>query len=94
MVILATPELYELAVLAGVGIPKTVFARETADLDDVLEQVGGAPVMWCFGRERHKGVGPPGTRRESGARRLPALVVMSLRTANCMTLLGCTGSWV
>lgn len=30
---------------AGIGIPKTVFARETADLDDVLEQVGGAPVI-------------------------------------------------
>jgi ribosomal protein S6--L-glutamate ligase len=30
---------------AGVGIPKTVFVRETADFDDVLEQVGGAPVI-------------------------------------------------
>ena len=29
----------------GVGIPKTVFARETSDFDDVLEQVGGAPVI-------------------------------------------------
>lgn len=30
---------------AGVGIPKTVFARETADVSDVLDQVGGAPVI-------------------------------------------------
>jgi ribosomal protein S6--L-glutamate ligase len=28
-----------------VGIPKTVFARETADFAGVLEQVGGAPVI-------------------------------------------------
>jgi ribosomal protein S6--L-glutamate ligase len=30
---------------AGIGIPKTVFARETAAVEDVLEQVGGAPVI-------------------------------------------------
>lgn len=30
---------------SGVGIPKTVFARETADYEGVLEQVGGAPVI-------------------------------------------------
>ncbi|MGH7195786.1 MAG: RimK family alpha-L-glutamate ligase [Candidatus Saccharimonadales bacterium] len=35
----------QLLAKAGVGIPKTVFARETADVDDVLEQVGGAPVI-------------------------------------------------
>lgn len=35
----------QLLAKAGVGIPKTVFARETADLEDVLEQVGGAPVI-------------------------------------------------
>ncbi|HEY4160875.1 MAG TPA: RimK family alpha-L-glutamate ligase [Candidatus Saccharimonadales bacterium] len=35
----------QLLAKAGVGIPKTVFARETADLDDVLDQVGGAPVI-------------------------------------------------
>ena len=34
----------QLLAKAGVGIPKTVFARETADLGDVLDQVGGAPV--------------------------------------------------
>jgi len=38
---------------AGVGIPKTVFARETADLDDVLEQVGGAPVIIKVARGTH-----------------------------------------
>lgn len=35
----------QLLAKAGVGIPKTVFARETADFDDVLEQIGGAPVI-------------------------------------------------
>ncbi len=38
---------------AGVGIPKTVFARENADLDDVLEQVGGAPVIIKVARGTH-----------------------------------------
>jgi ribosomal protein S6--L-glutamate ligase len=35
----------QLLAKAGVGIPKTVFARETADLEDVLDQVGGAPAI-------------------------------------------------
>jgi ribosomal protein S6--L-glutamate ligase len=35
----------QLLAKAGIGIPKTVFGRETADLDDILEQVGGAPVI-------------------------------------------------
>jgi ribosomal protein S6--L-glutamate ligase len=38
---------------AGVGIPKTVFARDTADFDDVLEQVGGAPVIIKVARGTH-----------------------------------------
>lgn len=38
---------------AGVGIPKTVFVRETADFDDVLEQVGGAPVIIKVARGTH-----------------------------------------
>src|ERR1019366_6318087 len=38
---------------AGVGIPKTVFARETADFEDVLEQVGGAPVIIKVARGTH-----------------------------------------
>lgn len=38
---------------AGVGIPKTVFALETADFDDVLEQIGGAPVIIKVARGTH-----------------------------------------
>jgi ribosomal protein S6--L-glutamate ligase len=38
---------------AGVGIPKTVFARETADFAGVLEQVGGAPVIIKVARGTH-----------------------------------------
>jgi len=38
---------------AGVSIPKTVFARETADFDGVLEQVGGAPVIIKVARGTH-----------------------------------------
>lgn len=38
---------------AGVGIPKTVFARETADFEGVLEQVGGAPVIIKVARGTH-----------------------------------------
>ncbi len=37
----------------GVGIPKTVFARETADFEGVLEQVGGAPVIIKVARGTH-----------------------------------------
>lgn len=43
----------QLLAKAGVGIPKTVFARETADVDDVLEQVGGAPVIIKVARGTH-----------------------------------------
>ncbi len=28
-----------------VGIPKTIFARETSDVDDLIEQIGGAPLI-------------------------------------------------
>jgi ribosomal protein S6--L-glutamate ligase len=38
---------------ARIGIPKTVVAREAADLDDVLEQVGGAPVIIKVARGTH-----------------------------------------
>lgn len=30
---------------SGVGIPKTIFSRETTQVDDLLKQVGGAPVI-------------------------------------------------
>jgi ribosomal protein S6--L-glutamate ligase len=38
---------------AAVGIPKTVFARETADFEDVLDQVGGPPVVIKIARGTH-----------------------------------------
>jgi ribosomal protein S6--L-glutamate ligase len=43
----------QLLAKAGVGIPKTVFAREAADLEDVLSQVGGAPVIIKVARGTH-----------------------------------------
>ncbi len=43
----------QLLAKAGVGIPKTVFVRETADFEDVLEQVGGAPVIIKVARGTH-----------------------------------------
>jgi ribosomal protein S6--L-glutamate ligase len=38
---------------AGVGIPKTVFARETADLEDVIEKAGGTPLIIKVARGTH-----------------------------------------
>lgn len=41
-------KLRSLQILArteGVNIPKTIFSRETAELKDLLQQVGGAPVI-------------------------------------------------
>lgn len=53
---------------AGVGIPKTVFARETADLEDVLSQVGGAPAIIKVARGTHgKGVVLAETRKAAQA---------------------------
>lgn len=43
----------QLLAKSGVGIPKTVFVRETADYEDVLEQVGGAPVIIKVARGTH-----------------------------------------
>src|SRR5882757_5497075 len=43
----------QLLAKAGIGIPKTVFARETADVEDVLEQVGGAPAIIKVARGTH-----------------------------------------
>lgn len=43
----------QLLARAGVGIPKTVFARETADLDDVIEQAGGVPLIIKVARGTH-----------------------------------------
>jgi len=43
----------QLMAKAGVGIPKTVFAREAVEIMDVLEQVGGAPVIIKVARGTH-----------------------------------------
>jgi ribosomal protein S6--L-glutamate ligase len=43
----------QLLAKANAGIPKTVFARETADFEGVLEQVGGAPVIIKVARGTH-----------------------------------------
>lgn len=44
---------YQLLARAGVGIPKTVFGRETADLDDVVEKSGGTPLIIKVARGTH-----------------------------------------
>ncbi|HSW37749.1 MAG TPA: RimK family alpha-L-glutamate ligase [Candidatus Saccharimonadales bacterium] len=43
----------QLLAKADIGIPKTVFARETADFEGVLGQVGGAPVIIKVARGTH-----------------------------------------
>lgn len=43
----------QLLARAGVGIPKTVFSRNTADIDDLLEQIGGTPVIIKLARGTH-----------------------------------------
>ncbi|HEV2403035.1 MAG TPA: RimK family alpha-L-glutamate ligase [Candidatus Saccharimonadales bacterium] len=44
---------YQLLAKAGVGIPKTVFAHETADLEDVIEKAGGVPLIVKVARGTH-----------------------------------------
>jgi len=44
---------YQLLAKAGVGIPKTVFARETVDFDAVVEKAGGAPLIVKVARGTH-----------------------------------------
>ena len=44
---------YQLLAKAGVGVPKTVFARDTADFDDVIEQAGGTPLINKVARGTH-----------------------------------------
>ncbi len=44
---------YQLLAKAGVGVPKTVFARETADLADVIEKAGGAPLIVKVAKGTH-----------------------------------------
>jgi ribosomal protein S6--L-glutamate ligase len=44
---------YQLLAKAGVGIPKTVFAYQTADLEDVIAKAGGAPLIVKVARGTH-----------------------------------------
>ena len=44
---------YQLLARAGVGMPKTVFARETADFEDVIATAGGAPLIIKVARGTH-----------------------------------------
>lgn len=44
---------YQLLAKAGVGVPKTVFAHETADLEDVIEKAGSAPLIVKVARGTH-----------------------------------------
>ena len=47
----------QLLAKAGVGIPKTVFSRNSGDIDDLIEKIGGAPVIIKLARSTHgKGV--------------------------------------
>lgn len=58
----------QLLARAGVGIPKTVFARATEDVDDVIEQAGGAPVIIKVARGTHgRGVVLAETRKAAQA---------------------------
>lgn len=43
----------QLLARSGVGIPKTLFASETASFDDLLEQAGGAPLIIKVARGTH-----------------------------------------
>lgn len=44
---------YQVLAKAGVGIPKTVFARETASFDDIVELAGGTPLIIKVARGTH-----------------------------------------
>ncbi len=58
----------QLMAKAGVGIPKTVFARDTADPEDVIAQAGGAPLIIKVARGTHgKGVVLAETRKAAEA---------------------------
>ncbi len=43
----------QLLARAGVAIPKTVFSRNSADIDDLIEKLGGAPVIIKLARGTH-----------------------------------------
>lgn len=44
---------YQVLAKAGVAIPKTVFARETASFEDVIELAGGTPLIIKVARGTH-----------------------------------------
>lgn len=44
---------YQVLARAGVAIPKTVFARETANFDDVISLAGGTPLIIKVARGTH-----------------------------------------
>jgi len=44
---------YQLLAKAEVGVPKTVFARETADFEEVIQLAGGAPLIIKVARGTH-----------------------------------------
>lgn len=44
---------YQVLAKAGVAIPKTVFARETANFEDVVEMAGGTPLIIKVARGTH-----------------------------------------
>lgn len=43
----------QLLAKAGVGIPKTIVSRNSADIDDLLEKLGGTPVIIKLARGTH-----------------------------------------
>lgn len=43
----------QLLAKAGVGIPKTVFSRNSADIDNLLDKIGGTPVIIKLARGTH-----------------------------------------
>ncbi len=43
----------QLMAKTGIGIPKTVVSRNTTDIDDLLERVGGTPVIIKLARGTH-----------------------------------------
>lgn len=43
----------QLLARSGVGIPKTVFSRNTVEIDDLIDQVGGTPVIIKLARGTH-----------------------------------------
>jgi ribosomal protein S6--L-glutamate ligase len=43
----------QLLAKAGVGVPKTVFSRNSADIDDLIDKLGGTPVIIKLARGTH-----------------------------------------